>query len=352
MSSASPRACPAPSCRRSRATSTAASSSSSSGRSLQQFKGQATFIERDEAAHRAVLKAEGRDTGGRGNAAAEIMATGGEPLPHERHVRQRHHRPAITGKIAQFGRRIIGDVSKKLMDQFAGNLNAMLDDAATAADGADDRETAAGGRPLGRTAASDGRRPCGPTASRSAPRGPQDRRSRHRTGRPRGVGRPGDPEAPAAAARRARACWCVLAPTAALTRTARWRRPTVTVSARCSDAEPAGAFDVVVRDADGDPVVIRNAPLLDDGTPMPTRFWLVGRAAGEGGEPAGGRRRRARRRSRGRPRRVGRAPTPATPPSATRRCPTTPATARRGCRRHPRRREVPARPLRLVPGRR
>jgi len=41
---------------------------------------------------------------------------------------------------------------------------------------------------------------------------------------------------------------------------------------------PQGAFDVVVRDASGDPVVIRNAPLLDDGTPMPTRYWLVGRA--------------------------------------------------------------------------
>ena len=40
--------------------------------------------------------------------------------------------------------------------------------------------------------------------------------------------------------------------------------------------EPAGAFDVVVRDADGDPVVVRNAPFLDDGTPMPTRFYLVG----------------------------------------------------------------------------
>ena len=39
---------------------------------------------------------------------------------------------------------------------------------------------------------------------------------------------------------------------------------------------PRGAFEVVVRDADGRPVVIRNAPLLDDGTPMPTRFWLVG----------------------------------------------------------------------------
>jgi hypothetical protein len=40
--------------------------------------------------------------------------------------------------------------------------------------------------------------------------------------------------------------------------------------------EPRGAFDVVVRGEDGDPVVIRNAPLLDDGTPMPTRYWLVG----------------------------------------------------------------------------
>lgn len=39
---------------------------------------------------------------------------------------------------------------------------------------------------------------------------------------------------------------------------------------------PRGAFDVVVRDSDGAPVVLRNAPFLDDGTPMPTRYWLVG----------------------------------------------------------------------------
>jgi len=39
--------------------------------------------------------------------------------------------------------------------------------------------------------------------------------------------------------------------------------------------EPRGAFEVVVRDEQGAPVVIRNAPLLDDGTPMPTRYWLV-----------------------------------------------------------------------------
>ena len=41
--------------------------------------------------------------------------------------------------------------------------------------------------------------------------------------------------------------------------------------------EPQGDYEVVVRDADGWPVVIRNAPLLADGTPMPTRYWLVGR---------------------------------------------------------------------------
>jgi hypothetical protein len=42
---------------------------------------------------------------------------------------------------------------------------------------------------------------------------------------------------------------------------------------------PRSAVEVVVADDGGDPVVIRNPPLLDDGTPMPTRYWLVGRAA-------------------------------------------------------------------------
>ncbi|HYV60836.1 MAG TPA: DUF501 domain-containing protein [Acidimicrobiia bacterium] len=38
---------------------------------------------------------------------------------------------------------------------------------------------------------------------------------------------------------------------------------------------PRADFDVVVRTPAGRPAVIRNAPLLDDGTPMPTRYWLV-----------------------------------------------------------------------------
>ena len=40
--------------------------------------------------------------------------------------------------------------------------------------------------------------------------------------------------------------------------------------------EPQGGYEVVVRNEAGDPVVIRNQPLLADATPMPTLYWLVG----------------------------------------------------------------------------
>jgi hypothetical protein len=39
--------------------------------------------------------------------------------------------------------------------------------------------------------------------------------------------------------------------------------------------DPGGNFTVVVRDRDGAPMVIENEPFLRDGTPMPTRYWLV-----------------------------------------------------------------------------
>ena len=45
--------------------------------------------------------------------------------------------------------------------------------------------------------------------------------------------------------------------------------------ARLLGREPSGAFEVCVRDAEGSPAVIANAPFLFDGTPMPTRYWLV-----------------------------------------------------------------------------
>ena len=50
--------------------------------------------------------------------------------------------------------------------------------------------------------------------------------------------------------------------------------PSEAVAARLG-RRPQGAFEVVVHAPDGSPRVIRNSPLLDDGTPMPTRYWLV-----------------------------------------------------------------------------
>ena len=52
-------------------------------------------------------------------------------------------------------------------------------------------------------------------------------------------------------------------------------RTDIEVVAGLLGRDPAGEFEVVVRAEDGTPAVIANAPFLFDGTPMPTRFWLV-----------------------------------------------------------------------------
>ncbi len=98
-----------------------------------QYKGAASFVERDDASYRAVLRAEGRDTRGAGNAAADITAQleeveGGTRVEVATDLK-------VTGKVAQFGRGVMGDVSRKLMSQFADNLSELIaDDAPEAAD--------------------------------------------------------------------------------------------------------------------------------------------------------------------------------------------------------------------------
>jgi carbon monoxide dehydrogenase subunit G len=85
-----------------------------------QYKGVARFTEVDEGAHRAVISASGRDTRGQGNASATVTATL-QPVDDgtEVHI---DTDLSITGKVAQFGRGVIGDVSTKLLAQFVDNL--------------------------------------------------------------------------------------------------------------------------------------------------------------------------------------------------------------------------------------
>jgi carbon monoxide dehydrogenase subunit G len=92
---------------------------------LAQFKGQASFVSRDDAAHTATLKGEGRDTTGKGNASAMITAelTSVTPTSTKCTV---HTDLSISGKVAQFGRGALADVSDKLLAQFSENLNQLI----------------------------------------------------------------------------------------------------------------------------------------------------------------------------------------------------------------------------------
>lgn len=92
---------------------------------LAQFKGQAHFVEKDDTNHKAVLKAEGRDTGGKGNASAIITAQLTSKGATSTHVSVSTDL-TITGKVAQFGRGAMADVSNKLLGQFVENLETTV----------------------------------------------------------------------------------------------------------------------------------------------------------------------------------------------------------------------------------
>lgn len=108
-----------------------------------QYKGKAVFVERDDVNHRAVLSADGRDTRGAGNASATIEANltatdTGTHVVVETNLK-------VSGKVAQFGRGVMADVSAKLLDQFVVNLETTVlgDGEASAGTGADEAAAAA-----------------------------------------------------------------------------------------------------------------------------------------------------------------------------------------------------------------
>ena len=89
-----------------------------------QYRGVATFIEKNEVEYRVVIRGEGRDTRGAGNAAADITASLEATEVGTRVTVVTDLK--ITGKVAQFGRGVMADVSKKLMGQFADNLSELV----------------------------------------------------------------------------------------------------------------------------------------------------------------------------------------------------------------------------------
>ena len=97
-----------------------------------QYKGKATFLERDDVNFKAVLDAAGRDTRGQGNASAIITAQ--LEAAGESTLVTVTTDLTVTGKVAQFGRGVLADVSAKILTQFVDNLEqtVLVDDAITA----------------------------------------------------------------------------------------------------------------------------------------------------------------------------------------------------------------------------
>lgn len=122
-----------------------------------QYKGTARFEQVDEAEHKIVLTAQGRDTKGAGNASAKINVSleGGEAGDaaggaSATQVMVDVHLD-LKGKVAQFGRGVLADVSGKLMAKFAQNLSEMIADGQSeAGDG-----VSAGSEPGGTAAGDD-----------------------------------------------------------------------------------------------------------------------------------------------------------------------------------------------------
>jgi carbon monoxide dehydrogenase subunit G len=105
------------------------------------YKGTAKFIEKNAENHTITIEASGKETRGAGTASANVTAslkpgdTGAETLVSI------HTALNVTGRPAQFGRSLLPEVSGKLIQQFATNLEAMIT-ADTATDTAEPAEPA------------------------------------------------------------------------------------------------------------------------------------------------------------------------------------------------------------------
>lgn len=132
-----------------------------------EYRGTAEFVERDDAAHRAVISGKGRDSRGAGNAQALITAqmTGAG----SRTTVDIHTDLKITGKVAQFGRGVMQDVSEKLLGQFAECLAGKLDDGPDATDAPESAESTAGS---GTAAAADSNAPSSASSDSSTSSAP------------------------------------------------------------------------------------------------------------------------------------------------------------------------------------
>jgi uncharacterized protein len=121
------------------------------------YNGSGTFVEKDEAAHRFVVEAKGKDKRGNGTAGANVTvsmadASGATDVEVVTDL-------SVTGKPAQFGRGVMQDVSDKLLGQFVACLETRL--------------TGSGGEPAGDGQPAEGAEPAPPAQPPSGAQSPE-----------------------------------------------------------------------------------------------------------------------------------------------------------------------------------
>jgi carbon monoxide dehydrogenase subunit G len=90
------------------------------------YKGTAKFTEKDQESHTIAIEASGKETRGAGTASANVTATLKPGDTGAETVVSIHTSLNVTGRPAQFGRSLLPEVSGKLIQQFATNLEAMI----------------------------------------------------------------------------------------------------------------------------------------------------------------------------------------------------------------------------------
>ena len=80
-----------------------------------------SFVERDDAARRAVLSVRGNEKRGSGSVNATVISTLTER--GDQTVADMVTNVNVTGRVAQFGRGIMADVSSRVVEQFVACLN-------------------------------------------------------------------------------------------------------------------------------------------------------------------------------------------------------------------------------------
>jgi uncharacterized protein len=120
------------------------------------YKGTAKFTDKDQSSHTIAIDATGKETRGSGTASATVQAklTPGESAGQT--LVSIHTSLNVTGKPAQFGRSLLPEVSGKLIQQFATNLEAMINaDSAAAGTAAPEAADDAGADQAGANAADE-----------------------------------------------------------------------------------------------------------------------------------------------------------------------------------------------------